>query len=280
MKLKFSKMHGLGNDFMVIDGVRQTVSLSPEHIRELGDRHFGIGFDQLLLVEPAHQLENDFRYRIYNNDGSEVQQCGNGARCFVKFVIEQQLTAKRAIRVETARGVIVPEMDLTGRIVVNMGTPRFTPQEIPFLADTAALAYPIMLSGKPYQIAALSMGNPHAVLRVEDLATAEVATLGPALESHPSFPERVNAGFMQVIKRNEIALRVYERGAGETLACGTGACAAVVAGIRQGWLDHEVLVHARGGDLTIRWQGEGHAVMMSGPAVTVFTGEIETGEAS
>ncbi|MGL6072471.1 diaminopimelate epimerase [Craterilacuibacter sp.] len=275
MKLKFSKMHGLGNDFIVIDGVRQDINLSAARIRELGDRHFGIGFDQLLLVEPPHSAENDFRYRIYNSDGSEVGQCGNGARCFVKFVCEQQLTSKRRIRVETACGVIVPEIDDAGQITVDMGHPRFLPVGIPFIAEAEALAYQLDVAGTQYSVATVSMGNPHAVLRVEDAATAAVATLGPLIESHPRFPERVNAGFMQVLSRDEIRLRVYERGAGETLACGTGACAAVVAGIRQGWLGENVLVHTRGGDLSIRWQGDGHAVHMRGPAVTVFTGEID-----
>lgn len=275
MKLKFSKMHGLGNDFMVIDGVRQTVSLNTETIRRLGDRHFGIGFDQLLLVEAPHQPENDFRYRIFNNDGGEVEQCGNGARCFAKFVSDQKLTNKQSIRVETAKGVIVPKYLGRNQAVVDMGAPRFQPAEIPFVAEAEALIYPLDTPQGCCDISVVSMGNPHAVQLVDDVETAPVQTLGDAIEHHPRFPERVNAGFMQVISREEIRLRVYERGAGETLACGTGACAAVVAGIRRGLLDNKVLVHTRGGELTIEWAGEGATVLMTGPAITVFQGEIE-----
>lgn len=275
MKVKFSKMHGLGNDFIVIDGVRQTVTLTTEKIRQLGDRHFGVGFDQLLLVESPESADNDFRYRIFNNDGGEVEQCGNGARCFVKFVTEQRLTNKRAIRVETQRGVIVPEMDAQGAISVDMGRPRFAPEEIPFVAEAPALRYPLNLGSEAVEVSCVSMGNPHAVIVVDDVDSYPVGDVGPRVESHPSFPQRVNAGFMQVLKRNEIRLRVFERGAGETFACGTGACAAVVAGIRQGLLDNEVKVHTRGGDLTISWQGDDTPVRMTGPAVTVFTGEVE-----
>ncbi|BAK77055.1 diaminopimelate epimerase [Pseudogulbenkiania sp. NH8B] len=274
MKLKFSKMHGLGNDFMVIDGVRQHVDLTPEKIKELGHRQFGIGFDQLLLVEPSGSSENDFRYRIFNSDGSEVEQCGNGARCFARFVAEQGLSAKEAIRVETAKGVIVPQLLADGTVTVDMGVPRFKPAEIPFVAAEEALTYPLDAAGRLCDISVVSMGNPHAVQVVADVDTFPVAELGPAIELHPRFPERVNAGFMQIVSREEIRLRVYERGAGETLACGTGACAAVVAGIRRGLLDHTVKVHTRGGDLSIRWDGVGLPVLMTGPAVTVFTGEI------
>ncbi|MBX9296763.1 diaminopimelate epimerase [Chromobacterium vaccinii] len=275
MKLKFSKMHGLGNDFMVIDGVRQAVSLSPEQIRLLGNRQLGIGFDQLLLVEPAREAGHDFRYRIFNNDGGEVEQCGNGARCFAKFVRDQGLTGKSRIEVETARGVISPEYLGDGLARVDMGVPRFKPADLPFLADAEALTYALPLSGGGCEIGIASMGNPHAVQLVDDVDTAPVAEIGPRIESHPAFPQRVNAGFMQIVNRGEIRLRVYERGAGETLACGTGACAAVVCGIRQGLLDPRVTVHARGGDIVIEWAGEGSPVIMTGPAVTVFQGEIE-----
>lgn len=275
MKLKFSKMHGLGNDFMVIDGVRQTVSLTPEQIRLLGNRQLGIGFDQLLLVEPAREAGHDFRYRIFNNDGGEVEQCGNGARCFAKFVRDQGLTGKSRIEVETARGVIAPEYLGDGLARVDMGVPRFRPADLPFLADAEALTYSLPLPEGRCEIGIASMGNPHAVQRVDDVDAAPVAEVGPAIESHPAFPQRVNAGFMQIVNRGEIRLRVYERGAGETLACGTGACAAVVCGIRQGLLDTCVTVHARGGDIVIEWAGEGSPVIMTGPAVTVFQGEIE-----
>ncbi|TIC86955.1 diaminopimelate epimerase [Crenobacter intestini] len=275
MKVKFSKMHGLGNDFIVIDGVRQTVTLTTEKIRQLGDRHFGVGFDQLLLVESPESADNDFRYRIFNNDGGEVEQCGNGARCFVKFVTEQRLTNKRALRVETQRGVIVPEMDAQGAISVDMGRPRFAPEEIPFVAEAPGLRYPLNLGSEAVEVSCVSMGNPHAVIVVDDVDSYPVGDVGPRVESHPCFPQRVNAGFMQVLNRTEIRLRVFERGAGETFACGTGACAAVVAGIRQGLLENEVKVHTRGGDLTISWQGDDTPVRMTGPAVTVFTGEVE-----
>lgn len=275
MKLKFSKMHGLGNDFVVIDGVRQTVTLSAERLRQLGDRHLGVGFDQLLLVEAPQSQENDFRYRIFNNDGSEVEQCGNGARCFVKFVTEQRLTNKRAIRVETARGVIVPELGEGGLITVDMGAPRFAPLDIPFIAEGDAITHPLQVGNDSIDISVVSMGNPHAVQVVSNVDTAPVAQLGPLIEQHSRFPERVNAGFLQIVSRREVRLRVYERGAGETLACGTGACAAVVAGIRRGLLDSKVTVHTRGGDLHIEWQGDGQPVRMTGPAVTVFNGEIE-----
>ena len=275
MELKFSKMHGLGNDFVVVDGIRQTVGLTPERLRQLGDRHLGIGFDQLLLVETPHDGTNDFRYRIFNNDGSEVEQCGNGARCFVKFVTEQKLTNKRAIRVETAKGVIVPEYHSNGLITVDMGVPRLKSLEVPFIADGDAITHPLAIGDDSIDVTVVSMGNPHAVCVVNNVDSAPVAQQGPLVESHPRFPEKVNAGFMQIVNRGEIRLRVYERGAGETLACGTGACAAVVAGIQRGQLDSRVLVHTRGGDLNIEWGGPGQPVKMTGPAVTVFTGEIE-----
>ena len=276
MKIKFSKMHGLGNDFVVIDGMRQYVELTPETIRALGDRHTGIGFDQLLLVEPPTAPGADFRYRIFNADGGEVEQCGNGARCFVRFVHDQKLTDKTAIVVETKRGIIHPRLEANGLVTVDMGQPRFTPAEIPFESETDAAEQPLSLAdGATLMIGAVSMGNPHAVTVVADVDTAPVAGQGPLIESHARFPQRVNAGFMQVIDRHNIRLRVYERGAGETLACGTGACAAVVSGIRRGLLDSPVLVQTRGGELNIAWNGAGQSVIMTGPAVTVFTGEID-----
>ncbi len=275
MRLRFSKMHGLGNDFVVLDGVRQQVSLSPEQLRFLADRHFGVGFDQLLLVEPATQPGVDFRYRIFNADGSEVEQCGNGARCFARFVFDQGLTDKREIRVETKKGVIAPRLEADGQVTVDMGAPRFAPAEIPFISDSDAVVQSLDLDGTTVDISVVSMGNPHAVQLVADVDTAPVAVHGPLTESHPRFPERVNAGFLQVVDRHSARLRVYERGSGETLACGTGACAAVVAGIRRGLLDSPVRVATRGGELTIAWAGPGQPVLMTGPAVTVFTGEIE-----
>lgn len=275
MKLKFTKMHGLGNDFMVIDGVRQSVALDPARIRQLGDRHFGIGFDQLLLVEKPTRPDCDFRYRIYNNDGGVVEQCGNGARCFVRFVTEQGLTDKNRIRVETARGVIVPQLLDNGEVQVDMGAPRLAPAEIPFVAAQQAVNYPVEVDGRQLTLTVVSMGNPHAVMEVADCDQAEVATIGAALQHHPQFPERVNVGFLQPLSRSEIRLRVFERGAGETLACGTGACAATVAGILRGRLDARVRVHTRGGDLTVEWPGPGNPVRMTGPAVTVFNGEID-----
>ena len=275
MRLRFTKMHGLGNDFVVIDGVSQSVSLSPDQLRFLGDRHFGVGCDQILLVEPATSPDADFRYRIFNADGGEVEQCGNGSRCFVRFVHEKGLSDKRTIRVETANGMIVLQMQVDGTVTVDMGAPRFAPADIPFEAPAEAVTYLLDVAGRTVDINAISMGNPHAVQIVDNVDTAPVATEGPLIEHHPRFPQRVNAGFMQIVNRGEIRLRVFERGAGETLACGTGACAAAVAGIERGLLDREVLVHARGGDLRIRWDGRGQPVMMTGPATTVFDSEIE-----
>jgi len=274
MKLRFAKMQGLGNDFVVIDAIRQPVSLTPQQIRFLADRHFGIGCDQLLVVEPPAAPDADFRYRIFNADGGEVEQCGNGARCFVRFVHEQGLTDKRSIRVETLRGIIQPQLEDDGMVTVDMGPPRLAPADIPFIAEREALTYPLQAGDTLVEISALSMGNPHAVQLVEDVDAAPVAAQGPLIESHPRFPQRVNAGFMQVVDAHRIRLRVYERGAGETLACGTGACAAVVAGIRRGLLASPVRVATRGGELSIAWAGEGSPVLMTGPAVTVFEGEI------
>ncbi len=280
MKLNFTKMQGAGNDFVVFDGIRQRVALTPAQCRALADRHFGIGCDQILLVEAATRPDCDFRYRIFNADGGEVQQCGNGARCFVRFVHEQGLTPKRSIRVETVAGVIEPRLEDDGRVTVDMGPPRFAPADVPFLPERAAPAtlphsHVLDVAGEPVEVSVLSMGNPHAVRVVCNVDTAPVRELGARIEQHPAFPERVNVGFMQVLHRREIALRVFERGAGETLACGTGACAAAVAGIVRGLLDSPVTVHARGGDLSIRWDGGAGHVLLTGPAVTVFHGEIE-----
>ena len=275
MKLKFSKMHGLGNDFVVLDGIRQPLALTPEQLRYLADRHFGVGCDQILLVEMAEQPGVDFRYRIFNADGREVEQCGNGARCFVRFVHDAGLTAKREIRVETQSGIITPRLEEDGNVTVNMGIPRFLPAEIPFLGDGEAVIHALAVADETLEISVVSMGNPHAVQVVGDVDHAPVGVQGPLIENNARFPQRVNAGFMQVVGRQAIRLRVHERGSGETLACGTGACAAAVAGIRRGLLDSPVRVTTRGGDLTIAWAGLGQPVMMTGPAVTVFTGEIE-----
>jgi len=267
-------MHGLGNDFVVLDGIRQSVQLDPAQLRALADRRFGVGCDQILLVEKAQQPGVDFRYRIFNADGSEVEQCGNGARCFVRFVVDQQLTDKREIRVETMSGVIVLRLENDGLVTVDMGVPRFQPAEIPFVSDSDAVVQPLQVGEETVEISVVSMGNPHAVQVVADVDAAPVAQQGPLIESHARFPQRVNAGFMQIQDRHSVRLRVYERGAGETLACGTGACAAVVAGIRRGLLDSPVRVTTRGGDLNFTWGGAGQPVLMTGPAVTVFEGEI------
>jgi diaminopimelate epimerase len=280
MKLRFTKMHGAGNDFVVIDGVRQSVQLSPAQWRWLADRHFGVGADQLLLVEPARSPGVDFRYRIFNADGGEVEQCGNGARCFVRFVREQGLTDKRAIRVETTGGVIEPRVEDDGRVTVDMGAPAFEPAAIPFDASGLEprrvgedLLWPLEVGGALRWISVVSMGNPHAVQVVDDVERAPVRTEGPRIEQAARFPRRVNAGYLQVLSTSRIRLRVWERGAGETLACGTGACAAVVTGIRRGLLRSPVDVETHGGLLTIAWAGAG--VRMTGPAETVFEGEIE-----
>ena len=275
MKIRFSKMQGAGNDFVVMDGVRQSIALSPEQIRFLADRHFGVGCDQLLLVERAGQADVDFRYRIFNANGGEVEQCGNGARCFVRFVHEQGLTDKREIRVETLAGIISPRLEPNGQVTVDMGVPILEPVRVPFVSDSADVVQALDVSGQPVAITAVSMGNPHAVQLVDDVDRAPVAAQGPLIEAHPRFPQHVNAGFMQIVGRQQIRLRVFERGAGETLACGTGACAAVVAGVLRGELDSPVRVETRGGVLTIAWHGVGTPVSMTGPAVTVFSGEIE-----
>lgn len=281
MKLRFAKMQGAGNDFVMLNGVAQRITLSDSQLRALADRRFGIGADQILLVEPATQTDIDFSYRIFNADGGEVEQCGNGARCFVKFVHDEGLTNKRAIRVATLGGIIEPSLRNDGQVSVDMGMPRFDPASMPF--DTSGLRPMIEHSetlwtidiGHQVSVAALSMGNPHAVQVVVDIDTAPVTTDGPLIERHQRFPKRVNAGFMQIINRHRISLRVWERGAGETLACGTGACAAVVSGIRRGLLDSPVTVVARGGELTVDWQGHDRSVQMTGAATTVYRGEIE-----
>ncbi|TDO06752.1 diaminopimelate epimerase [Halomonas ventosae] len=274
MLLHFTKMQGLGNDFMVVDLITQRARLDEREIRRLADRRFGIGFDQLLVVEPPQNPEMDFRYRIYNADGSEVENCGNGARCFARFVRDQRLTHKREIHVETAGGPLTLLVEDDGRVCVDMGAPRFAPEALPFDAAEDRLRHPLEVNGERLEVAVVSMGNPHAVLVVEDVDTAPVERLGPALEAHPRFPRRVNVGFMQVICAHEIRLRVYERGSGETLACGTGACAAVASGIRQGLLESPVSVHLRGGDLDIEWAGCESRLFMTGPAERVFDGRI------
>jgi diaminopimelate epimerase len=268
-------MQGVGNDFVVVDGIRQSIALSRGQIRFLADRHFGIGCDQLLLVERADRADVDFRYRIFNADGGEVEQCGNGARCFARFVHEQGLTEKREIRVGTLRGVIRPRLEADGEVSVDMGVPVLEPARIPFVSAAADLVQPLEVEGRSIAITAVSMGNPHAVQVVDDVDAAPVASLGPLIEAHARFPQRVNAGFMQVVGRRRIRLRVFERGAGETLSCGTGACAAAVAGILRGLLDSPVRVETRGGELIVAWPGAGTPVRLTGPAGTVFTGEIE-----
>ncbi len=274
MEISFSKMHGLGNDFVVIDAVRQAVNLTTEQIRFLADRRFGVGCDQVLLVESANQSEVDFRYRIFNADGGEVEQCGNGVRCFAVFVREKGLTDKHRIRVITNSGIVEPEVQANGEVRVDMGKPILDPTAIPFEADQRSSLYTLNVAGQDIEIGAVSMGNPHAVLQVENVDAAPVRELGAKIESHPRFPQRANAGFMQVVNPGHIRLRVFERGVGETLACGTGACAAVVAGRLRELLDEQVRVSLPGGDLQIQWAGEGQNVWMTGPATMVFEGRI------
>lgn len=278
MRLKFTKMQGLGNDFVVLDGTASRIALSRRQLRFIADRHFGVGCDQILQVELPRDPATDFYYRIFNADGGEVEQCGNGARCFVRYVRDKGLTSKAEIRVGTLGGVIAPRLEPDGQVTADMGIPVFDPAAIPFDAAKRALTYLLEIDGKDLEISALSIGNPHAVQVVADVETAPVASQGARIECHPRFPQRVNAGYMQVLDRVHVRLRVYERGAGETLACGTGACAAVVAGITRGMLDRRVTVTTRGGDLVISWAGEGKPVMMTGPAVTVFEGEIDISE--
>ncbi len=274
MKLKFTKMHGLGNDFVVIDCINQSLSLSSMQLHLLADRHFGVGCDQILLIE-ASEGDADFRYRIFNADGGEVEQCGNGARCFVRYVHDRGMTEKNEIRVETLAGLIIPKLETNGEVTVNMGTPKFEPQAIPFIAEKRAPTYSLDIDNRQVEISAVSMGNPHAVQLVANVDYAPVLTEGALIERHPRFPLRVNAGYMQVMDRDHIRLRVYERGTGETLACGTGACAAVVIGIELGLLESTVKVSFRGGDLVVRWEGGNEPVWMTGPAVSVFDGEID-----
>ncbi len=280
MQLRFTKMQGLGNDFVVLDATTTPLLLSPSQARWIADRHFGVGCDQILIVERARDPANDFRYRILNADGSEVENCGNGARCFVRFVREQGLTQKDEIKVETLGGLITPRLNTDGRVTVNMGEPIFEPPHIPFITAAQALTYPLAVGTITREFSVLSMGNPHAVQLVPSVAEAPVAFEGPLIERHPAFPKRVNAGFMEVVDRAHIRLRVFERGAGETLACGTGACAAAVAGITRHLLDSTVTVTTHGGDLSITWQGPGHPVWMTGDAVSVFTGALRLPERS
>jgi diaminopimelate epimerase len=275
VRVKFTKMHGAGNDFVVLDATHAPFTLDAPGIRRLADRHFGIGFDQMLVVEPARSRDTDFYYRIFNSDGGEVSQCGNGARCFVRYVHDKGLSAKNAIRVETRSGIIEPRLEKDGRVTVNMGVPVFEPSRIPFVAERRASTYSIEVDRRKLEISAVSMGNPHAVQVVADVDAAPVSGEGPLIERHPRFPERVNAGYMQIVDRRHIKLRVYERGTGETLSCGTGACAAVVAGIARGLLDSPVKVNTRGGVLEIAWPGEAQPVSMTGPAQSVFEGETE-----
>ena len=273
--IKFTKMHGLGNDFVVIDAINQAISLTADQIRLIADRHFGIGCDQVLLVEKPVSANADFKYRIFNADGGEVAQCGNGARCFARFVRNKNLSAKDEIRVDTDSGQLLLTFDADDMITVNMGIPKHRPDEIPLKATEESKQYTIVIDDSKTTFGAVSMGNPHAVLQVNDIKTAPVNVLGPILEKHPDFPERANIGFMQINDRGHIKLRVYERGAAETLACGSGACAAAVVGIEQDLLDHQVYVELPGGTLKINWRGRGYPVLMTGPAVSVFDGNIE-----
>ncbi|MDK9738335.1 diaminopimelate epimerase [Vibrio sp. D404a] len=274
MHFHFSKMHGLGNDFMVVDCITQNIFFSPDLIRRLADRHTGIGFDQLLVVEAPYDPETDFHYRIFNADGSEVEQCGNGARCFARFVRMKGLTNKYSINVSTKKGKMVLKIEENDQITVNMGVPEFEPSKIPFKAKQPEKTYILRTDEHTLFCGAVSMGNPHVVTVVDDVDTADVDTIGPLLESHERFPERVNAGFMQVVTRDEVRLRVYERGAGETQACGSGACGAVAVGITQGLLSDNVKVRLPGGDLQISWQGPGKPLFMTGPATHVFDGQL------
>ncbi|MEA3411478.1 MAG: diaminopimelate epimerase [Pseudomonadota bacterium] len=272
--LRFTKMHGLGNDFVVIDAIRQVVSDDPTTLKHIADRHFGVGCDQILMVEPARRSGTDFRYRIFNADGGEVEQCGNGARCFARFVIDQGLTQSRNLKVETPAGDILLQIESDDRVTVDMGHPRLDPLDVPFDAAEKSIIYPIALGGERLEISVVSMGNPHAVILVDDVDQAPVARWGPMIEGHPRFPARVNTGFLQIVSRGSVRLRVFERGAGETLACGTGACAAVVAGRMRGLLDSRVNVSLPGGSLSIVWEDKQSPVMMTGPATTVFEGVI------
>ncbi|MBT3011035.1 MAG: diaminopimelate epimerase [Candidatus Thiodiazotropha sp. (ex Lucina pensylvanica)] len=275
MKLHFTKMHGLGNDFVVIDAISQSIDLSPKTLQKLADRHFGIGCDQILLIEPPESTDTDFYYRIYNADGSEVEACGNGARCFARFVKEKGLSTKSSIPVETLAGKISLRHLADGHVEVDMGAPIFEPALIPFTAPQQANTYLLDVDDQQVSLSAVSMGNPHAVLIVPSVDQADVAKLGPLIENHPRFPQRTNVGFMQIDRTTEIRLRVFERGTGETLACGSGASAAVATGRRLGLLDEEVLVHLPGGDLVVKWHSEGQPVLIEGPAEIVYEGTID-----
>ena len=275
MRLSFTKMHGLGNDFVMLDSVSQRLRITPEKVKKISDRNFGIGCDQLLIVEPPQSSINDFRYRIFNQNGEEVENCGNGARCFAIYVRQRNLTQKRIINVETAGGNLVLKVDDDDMVTVNMGIPILDPDRVPFNAKKQSLTYQLPVDGSEYEISAVSMGNPHSIMLVDDVAKAPVKKLGPKIESHRQFPNRVNAGFLQVVSPTKGKLRVFERGVGETLACGTGACAAMVAGHMQNLFSDEVDMKLLGGHLTLRWEGEGKPVMMTGPATTVFHGQIK-----
>lgn len=275
MRLRFTKMHGLGNDFVMIDAVSQRANITPERARKLADRHFGVGCDQVLVVEPPQSADADFRYRIFNSDGGEVENCGNGARCFAIYVRQRGLTTKKTIRVETCCGEMLLQVLPDNQVRVDMGVPELEPAKIPFTADGRSSTYTLEMDNQPLTISAVSMGNPHAVTVVDNVSKYPVADLGPKIENHPRFPARVNAGFMEVVSAAEINLRVYERGTGETLACGTGACAAVVAGNLRGLLQPRVAVNLPGGQLIVEWEGEGKPVMMTGPATTVFHGQVK-----
>tara|TARA_Y100001936_G_scaffold254058_1_gene324232 strand:+ start:5710 stop:6537 length:828 start_codon:yes stop_codon:yes gene_type:complete len=274
MKYKFTKMHGLGNDFVLINCINQSINLRTEQLRYIANRRIGVGCDQILLIEKARG-NADFYYRIFNADGNEVEQCGNGARCFARYIYDQGMTQKKEIRVETLNGIIIPKLKANGEITVNMGIPKFEPKEIPFIADERKLTYLLNINKKQIELSVLSMGNPHAVQVIEDINKAQILTEGALIENHSRFPKNVNAGYMQILNRKHINLRVYERGVGETPSCGTGACAAVVTGVTRGLLDSTVKVSTVEGNLSISWEGQNNPVWMTGPATSVFDGEIE-----
>lgn len=274
MNIQFTKMHGLGNDFVIINGLNQPVELAPEQLRMMADRHTGIGFDQLIILLPATDPAADFKYRVFNADGGEGGQSGNGARCVGRYIRDKGIVKKEVVSARTIKGLIHIYYEQNGDVRINMGAPKFEPGDMPLAVPRREPVYHALINGTDIEFRSLSMGNPHAVIRVDDVAKAEVKKTGQALQGHSLFPESVNVGFMQILDRKNILLRVYERGAGETLACGTGSCAAVVAGIQAGWLDEAVNVGLHRGNLSIRWQGEGSEVWMSGPAVTVYEGQI------
>lgn len=275
MLIKFTKMHGLGNDFVVIDGVRQHINLTTNAIKKLADRNLGIGCDQVLLIEPPRDKNIDFNYRIFNCDGSEVEQCGNGARCMGRYIADQQLSGKKTVLLQTKNRIMEVTTKPKNLVTANMGTPIFTPEEIPFISQQQDKLYSIEAGSQSFEIAALSVGNPHAVIQVENVETAAVAELGPMIQTHDQFPESVNVGFMQIIDRHNIKLRVYERGVGETQACGSGACAAAVAAIKQDLVESKVNLQLLGGKLSIEWSSEDQPILMTGPAETVFHGKIK-----